>query len=99
MKSEEKIAMIKHNETETKGEFILEKVGRQAGKMTYSKMNNSKIIIDHTEVTEPFKNTGAGRELVEYGVKWARKNGIKILPLCPFAKNLIERDPDLQDVL
>lgn len=72
---------------------------KQAGKMTYSKMGKSKIIIDHTEVEEPFKNTGAGRELVEHGVDWARKNDLKILPLCPFAKNLIDRDPDLQDVL
>lgn len=73
--------------------------GKQAGKMTYSRMGQSKIIIDHTEVEEPFKNTGAGRELVEHGVEWARKNDTKILPLCPFAKNLIDRDPDLQDVL
>lgn len=73
--------------------------GKQAGKMTYSRMDQSKIIIDHTEVEEPFKNTGAGRELVEHGVEWAKKNNVKVLPLCPFAKNLIERDPDLQDVL
>lgn len=91
--------MIKHNESDTKGEFILEKEGLQVGKMTYSKMNKNKIIIDHTEVEEPFLNTGSGRELVEHGVKWAKNNGLKILPLCPFAKNLIERDPDLQDVL
>jgi predicted GNAT family acetyltransferase len=91
--------MITHNDTETKGEFVLTREGKQAGKMTYSKMGASKIIIDHTEVEEPFKNTGAGRELVENGVEWARKNEIKILPLCPFAKNIIDRDPDLQDVL
>lgn len=91
--------MITHTETDTKGEFILKRDGKQAGKMTYSKMGNKKIIIDHTEVEEPFKNTGAGRALVEHGVQWARENDIKVLPLCPFAKNLIDRDPDLQDVL
>ncbi|HKL15744.1 MAG TPA: GNAT family N-acetyltransferase [Balneolaceae bacterium] len=91
--------MITHSETDTKGEFVLTRDGKQAGKMTYSKMGESKIILDHTEVDEPFKNTGAGRELVEYGVEWARKNSVKVLPLCPFAKNLIDRDPDLQDVL
>jgi len=91
--------MITHSETDTKGEFVLTRDGKEAGKMTYSKMGESKIILDHTEVDEPFKNTGAGRELVEYGVEWARKNSVKVLPLCPFAKNLIDRDPDLQDVL
>lgn len=91
--------MITHNQTEKKGEFVLMRDEKQAGKMTYSKLGESKIIIDHTEVEEPFKNTGAGRKLVEYGVEWARKNDVKVLPLCPFAKNLIERDPDLQDVL
>lgn len=91
--------MITHSQSDTKGEFILKRDGKQAGKMTYSKLGNTKIIIDHTEVEEPFKNTGAGRALVEHGVQWARENGVKILPLCPFAKNLIERDPELQDVL
>lgn len=91
--------MIKHNESETKGEFILYRDDIQAGKMTYSKLGNSRIIIDHTEVEETFKNSGAGRELVEAGVEWARRHQIKILPLCPFAKQLIERDVTLQDVL
>jgi len=91
--------MIKHNQTETKGEFILQEDEKQAGKMTYSILGSKKIIIDHTEVAEPYKNTGSGRKLVEHGVAWARENGIKVLPLCPFAKNIIERDPALQDVL
>ncbi|WP_340105056.1 GNAT family N-acetyltransferase [Rhodohalobacter sp. 8-1] len=91
--------MIKHHENKKKGEFVLLRDGVEVGKMTYSKTGQSKIIIDHTEVKEPFRNTGAGRELVEYGVEWARNNNLKVLPLCPFAKNLIERDPDLQDVL
>jgi len=91
--------MITHNQNKTKGEFVLTRDGKQVGKMTYSKMGASKIIIDHTEVEEPYKNTGAGRELVEYGIEWARKKGVKVLPLCSFAKNLIDRDPDLQDVL
>lgn len=91
--------MITHHETETKGEFVLKRDGKQVGKMTYSKTGESKIIIDHTEVKKPFRNSGAGRELVEHGVEWARRNNIKVKPLCSFAKNLIERDPDLQDVL
>lgn len=91
--------MISYHQTETKGEFRLTKENRQAGKMTYSKLGNTKIIIDHTEVNEAFKNTGAGLELVEAAVEWVRKHEIKILPLCPFAKRMIEFDPSLKDLL
>lgn len=91
--------MIKHKESNTKGEFYMKAEGEIVGKMTYSKAGSSRIIIDHTEVKESHKNTGLGKQLVEFGVDWARKNAIKVLPLCPFAKSVIERNPELQDVL
>jgi len=33
------------------------------------------------------------------GVEDARKGGYKIKPYCPFAKKVIEGNPDLHDVL
>lgn len=91
--------VIVHTDSDTKGEFTAEAEGRTAGKMTYSKAGSRKIIIDHTEIDEDMKGTGLGKKLVEYGVTWARKNKIVILPLCPFAKSMIERNPEWQDVI
>jgi len=67
--------------------------------ITYSKAGNSKIIIDHTEVSDSLRGEGVGKALVEHAVNYARDNELRVIPLCPFAKSLIERDESLQDVL
>lgn len=67
--------------------------------ITYSKLGNTQIIIDHTEVSDALSGEGVGRKLVEHAVAHARENNLKVIPLCPFAKSIIERDESLQDVL
>jgi len=70
-----------------------------AGEMTYVWAGENKFIIDHTEVFSEFEGKGVGKKLVMAGVGYARANGLKILPLCPFAKALFERTKEIQDVL
>jgi predicted GNAT family acetyltransferase len=57
------------------------------------------IIIDHTEVSSTLRGTGAGKKMVEAAVAWARREGVKIIPLCPFAASVFAKDPSLSDVL
>lgn len=90
---------IKHQSGETKGEFFLKKDGVRQAKLTYSKMGSSGIIIDHTEVSDELKGKNAGKKLVETAIAYARENNLKVIPLCPFARSIIERDTSLQDVL
>ncbi len=59
---------------------------------------DSKFIIDHTEVNEAFGGKGYGKQLVMKAVEFARKQEIKIIPLCPFAVRVFAKDPDIQDV-
>lgn len=72
--------------------------GETAGAMSYSKAGDDKIIIDHTEVNPQFNGKGVGKQLVLEAVKFARENNIKIMPLCPFAKSVFDKNPDLGDV-
>jgi len=90
---------IKHEENDRKGAFYIEQDGRRLGEMTYSKAGEKRIIIDHTEVGDELRGTGAGRKLVEAGVNYARENDLTLLPLCPFAKAVIDKTPEYQDVL
>ena len=90
---------IQHKSSDSKGEFYLEKDGEVKAKITYSKLGTTQIIIDHTEVSEELRGGNTGRELVEHAVNYARENELKVIPLCPFAKSIIERDESLQDVL
>lgn len=86
-------------QTETKGEFFIEENGVRLATMTFSKAGEGLIIIDHTEVGDALKGTGAGKKLVTEAVEYARKNKLKILPLCPFAKTVFDRTPAFADVL
>ncbi|MEX0662856.1 MAG: GNAT family N-acetyltransferase [Balneolaceae bacterium] len=90
---------IQHQSGDTKGEFYYEVDGEVKAKMTYSKLGNTQIIIDHTEVSDDLRGENVGKQLVETAVQFARDHNLKILPLCPFAKATIEKDKSLQDVL
>jgi len=66
--------------------------------MTYT-VAGSRVIIDHTEVSDLLRGTGAGRRLVEASVQWARSEGVKLMPLCPFARSVFDKTPEFRDVL
>ena len=73
--------------------------GGKAGLMTYSWAGDDKFIIDHTEVDEEYGGKGLGKDLVKAGVAYAREKNVKVIPLCPFAKKVIAKTPEFQDVL
>jgi predicted GNAT family acetyltransferase len=37
--------------------------------------------------------------MVKATVDFAKENKLKVIPLCPFAKSLIEKTPEFQEVL
>jgi predicted GNAT family acetyltransferase len=45
------------------------------------------------------RGTDAGKKLVKAGVEFAREHNLTVLPLCPFAKAIINKTPEFQDVL
>lgn len=87
-----------HDSSGPKGAFVATADGVRAGEMTYSRMNEHAVIVDHTAVFSEFEGTGLGRQLVAHGVDWAREHGQRIMPLCPFARALFERTPAYHDV-
>ena len=74
---------IKREEGDAGGRYVTVVNGHKA-EMTWSKAGTSRIIIDHT---------------VKRAVEDARRDGIKIIPLCPFAKAQIEKHTEWQDIL
>lgn len=90
---------IQIEQTETKGAAFVEREGMRVAEMTYSVAGKQLIIIDHTEVDEVLRGTGAGKKLLLAIVDKVREDGIKILPLCPFAKSVFDKDESIRDVL
>ncbi|MFD2740917.1 GNAT family N-acetyltransferase [Sulfitobacter aestuarii] len=89
---------ITREEGNSKGRYVAMVDGHEA-EMTYSRLGESTIIIDHTGVPDALRGRGVGQALVRRGVEDARAEGRKIVPLCPFAKAQIERHAEWQDVL
>lgn len=71
----------------------------EAGRMTYTWAGTDKFIIDHTEVNPDFAGQSVGKKMVMEAVQYARKNNLKILPLCPFAKSVFDKTKEIQDLL
>lgn len=90
---------VQHEEADSKGAFFINRDAARVAEMTYSRTNATMIIIDHTEVDDSLRGEGAGRQLLNALVAWARETHTKVLPLCPFAKAQFAKDGSLRDVL
>ena len=58
-----------------------------------------RFIVDHTGVESYFGGKGYGRLLIGAGVDFARREGLKIVPVCSFVRKSFERDASLADVM
>lgn len=90
---------IKHEFDGRKGSFFVEEGAKRIAEMVYVMAGTKKMIIEHTEVDESLKGQGVGVKLLEALVEFVRKEEIKVIPLCPFAKATFKKRTDLQDVL
>lgn len=90
---------IQHKDDGKHGSFQLLDSEKLAGEMVYTWAGDKMFIIDHTDVDENYRGQGIGRKLLDATVEFARKNNIKIIPLCPYAKSVFDKDPSIRDVL
>ncbi len=90
---------VRFEESESKGAFYVEENGKRVAEVTVSKAGGNILIIDSTRVDDELRGRNAGKQLVEAVVKHAREHQYKIIPLCPFAKSVFEKEKSFQDVL
>ncbi len=89
---------IKQIEHGSKGAFVIEEGNERLAELTYSKAGDKLIIIDHTDVSDKLRGQGAGKQLVMKAVEFARASNIKIIPLCPYARSVFDKTPEIADV-
>lgn len=90
---------IQHKDDGKKGVFFIEENGKRIAEMTYVWSGENRFIIDHTEVDPSQEGKGIAKLLVKAGVDFARANQHKILPVCPYAKKVLERTDEYKDIL
>ncbi len=84
---------------DTKGAAIAKDNGEKTGEMTFSIAGPHLIIIDHTEIEPAFQGKSVGKQLLFKIVETARKEDIKIIPLCPYANAMFKKIESIKDVL
>ena len=63
--------------------------------ISYSMADSSTIVIDPTYVNDDYRGQGIAAQLVDRVVEMAREENKKIIPLCPFAKGMLEKNSSL----
>lgn len=90
---------VRHAELGRDGTFYIERDGERLAEQVYFKSHDGKIAtIVHTEVAEELQGHGIARKLTLAAVAWARATGMKLDPVCPFARAVFAHDPSIADV-
>lgn len=78
--------------------YLTDDNGKEVAVITYFYQEEDVIAVDYTFVDESLRGQGIARELVEEVVSFARKNNLKIVPLCPYVVKVFERGNEYEDV-
>ena len=62
--------------------------------LSYRRVGNRLVLI-HTEVPVELEGRGLGGALVTAAIDRAAREGLTVVPLCPFARGWLERHPDV----
>ena len=72
--------------------FELREDGRLA-ELVY-RIRGDRLVLIHTEVPFELEGRGIGGRLVTAAVDRAAREGLTLVPLCPFARGWLERHPE-----
>jgi predicted GNAT family acetyltransferase len=76
-----------------KGAFVVEEGGERLAEMAIG-IQGKDLIVYHTEVSEKLKGQGIGSKLLSMMIDYARKEHLKVVPLCPFVHAQFKRHPE-----
>jgi len=86
---------IEHKQTAVHGEFT---IGRDAI-MTYRKVGEGHIEVNHTRVAREAQGRGLAAQLYRAMIQYARSQGLKVTPTCSYVVRMFERFPEDRDLL
>ena len=73
-------------------------VGEATAVLTYKQEGDTLYLI-HTEVPAAMEGKGIGGQLAKAGLEYARQNGLKVVPRCPFVASYLQRHPEYQGLV
>jgi len=90
---------IQHTQSGSKGIFFINEQAEIAAELTYSVTHENQMMIEHTRVDNELQGGNIGYELVHKAVEYARMHRYTLIPLCQFARAVIEKKPEFKNLL
>lgn len=80
-------------------EFVLRIDGERLGFLEFTRPDVGVMRIEYVEVSPELRASGLGRQLVAKAVDFAREAKLQIVPICSYARAVIQRDPAMSPLL
>jgi predicted GNAT family acetyltransferase len=90
--------LVTHEQRDGGGMFSTTRDGARIAEMTYRRVGESRIVIDHTQVDVSLRGRGVARSLLDAAVAWARQSSTKISATCSYVTVQFDRDASIHDV-
>ncbi len=73
-------------------------VGEHLAIINYSR-NDEQIAFIHTAVPQEISGQGVASNMAKFSLDFARAEGLRVIPICPFVSGYIKRHPEYQDLV
>src|SRR5688572_14359056 len=80
-------------------EFVLRIDGQRHGFLEFTRPEVGLMRIEYVEVSPQLRGTGLGRQLVAKAMEFAREAQLRVVPICSYARAVIQRDPAMSPLL
>ena len=85
---------VVHNAAQKRFEIHL---GEQIAMVKYI-LGSSEIIFTHTEVPGAFEGQGVASKMAKVALEYAKAQGMRVRPMCPYMASYIKRHPEYQSI-
>lgn len=81
------------------GRYVIHMPDGLEAEMTFRKHGTGTIVIDHTYTPPEHRGKNIAFQLMQRTIDDARRDGVKIRPVCSYAVTQFRRHPDWSDLL
>ena len=90
---------VEHEDGAGHGRYFIALPGGLEAEMTYRKIGDNVIAIDHTYTPPEFRGRDIALKMILKGIADARASGLKVRPECSYAVIQFKRHPQWSDLL
>ena len=72
--------------------------GQLIGRADYRR-DGDRVVIPHTQIDPAFGGQGLGGRMVRYALDDIRRQGLTVVPACPFVSGYIAKHPEYADLV